>query len=308
MISVGILANDPKWESQLAQKGHDLPITIIGRMIDNSDGLPSIAQSIQSSDLMSIPEKTVHYLEIAEAAIRRSQQVVFGFGPSYFPEHAERFLALATEANVQIQLGQSHRFNPVLRSIQEKIKNPQYIQILHYIDTVLKKSTQPGLVHQLYQDIDIIRTLVGERIKKIQAHTAHLTEEFAGLINIRMEFHNATVAGITLNELEVEDKHSLKLYDHSAVYLFDLLENTVRVKKFDKDVVRTNGKSQVMSTPEIQCAECRASETFTCETHELISFVNHHFAKQASVSGIPSSCETLRLTESIMQKIPVIAL
>lgn len=138
---------------------------------------------------------------------------------------AEMLYALALEANVIVQIGHIERFNPVLKSVNNIVLNPMFIEC-HRLAPFDTRGTDVSVVLDLMiHDIDIVLQLVKNNIKAITANGVAVISSMPDIANARIEFDNGCVANITASRISMQKMRKIRLFQRNAYLSLDLLNH-----------------------------------------------------------------------------------
>ncbi|MCK5822298.1 MAG: Gfo/Idh/MocA family oxidoreductase [Bacteroidales bacterium] len=301
MISVSILANNPVWEENLTAFSQGAPFRITGRTADYPPEKLFSAPCMQESDAVWIPEMTNHSIEAAILALRHSRHVLLGFPIVDFPQQANQLVNLAREAHVDVQIGHHDRFHPAFRAVQEMLHKPQFIRLSHEKQDLMMSGNDRVFLQHIIHDVDSILALVPEPLKKVQAHLSKITSDIGRVFDIRLEFHNGTVANINLSNLGLSEKRELEVIDYEQVFKVDLIKGESWVHKYcdskpEKSLLWPTKGLLGMGTVKVD------EESLT---RECVSFFQRKANNHKPLASIEDGYEALRITEIILKKIGV---
>jgi len=299
MISVSILANNPVWEENLNAFAQDAPFRITGRTADYPLKKLLSKPCIQESDAVWIPEMTNHSIEAAILSLRRSRHVLLGFPIIDFQQHANQLVNLAREAHVEVQIGHHDRYHPAFRAVQDILKKPQFIRFIHEKQDLIMPENDQVFLQHIIHDVDTILALVPEPLKKVQAHLSKITSDIGRVFDIRMEFHNGTVANINLSNLGFSEKRELEIIDYEQVLKLDLIKGESWAHKY------YNSKPDKLRLWPTKGLLGMGNITVDKEslTRECVSFFQRKANNRKPLASIEDGYEALQITEMIIKKI-----
>lgn len=301
MISVSILANNPVWEENLNAFSQDAPFRITGRTADYPPEKLLTAPCLQESDAVWIPEMTTHSIEAAILSLRRSRHVLLGFPIVDFQKQANQLVNLAREAHVDVQVGHHDRYHPAFRAVQDILQKPKFIRLLHEKQDLIMPGNDQVFLQHIIHDVDSILALVPEQLKKVQAHLSKITSDIGRVFDIRMEFHNGTVATINLSNLGLSEKRELEIIDHEQVFKLDLIKGESWAHTY------YNSKPEKTLLWPIKGLLGIGNVTVDEEslTRECVSFFQRKANNRRPLASIEDGYEALQITEIILKKIGV---
>ena len=110
---------------------------------------------------------------------------------------AQALVNLAAERNCVLQVGHIERFNPVLGEIEERLKDPRFIEE-HRLSPFPNRSMDIGVVLDLMiHDLEIVLHLVKSKIQSIDAVGVPVLTGREDIANARIRFESGCVANIT---------------------------------------------------------------------------------------------------------------
>ncbi len=301
MINVCILANDPVWEENLTAFAQDATFHITGRMEDHRPEKLQTATCLQESDVVWIPEMTNHSIEAAILSLRRSRHVLLGFPVVDFHQQADQIVNLAREAHVDVQVGHHDRYHPAFRAVRDVIQKPQFIKLIHEKRDLIMPGNDRVFLQHILQDVDAILAMVPEPLKKVRAHLSKITSEIGRVFDIRLEFHNGTVATINLSNLGLSEKRELEIVDYDQVLTIDLLKGESWGHKY------ANTKPIKTQLWPLNGLLGQSNEKVDAEslTRECVSFFHRRANNRKPLASIEDGYEALQITEIILKKIGV---
>lgn len=299
MISVGILANNPVWEDNLTAFSQDAPFRITGRTADYPlDELMTLS-CLQDSDAIWIPEMTAHSIEAAIHSLRCSKHVLLGFPVADFKAQADQLVRLAREANVEVQVGHHDRYHPAFRTVRELLKQPQLIRLHHEKRDLIPSGEDQLFLQTILSDVDTVLALVPEPLKKVQAHLSKITSTLGRVFDIRLEFHNGTVANIHLSNLGFGEKRSLEVIDYDQVLGIDLIKGESWFHEYKEGKPQRNRLWPLNGGLAMESAQ----EKEELLTRECVSFFQRNQSNRKPIASLEDGYEALQITEIILKKI-----
>ena len=301
MISVSILANNPVWEENLTAFAQDAPFRITGRTADYPLEKLLTARCLQESDAVWIPEMTAHSIEAAILSLRRSRHVLLGFPIVDFQQQADQLVNLAREAHVEVQVGHHDRYHPAFRAVQNVLQKPQFIRLIHEKQDLIMPGNDQIFLQHIIHDVDSILALVPEPLKKVQAHLSKITSEIGRVFDIRMEFHNGTVATINLSNLGLSEKRELEIIDYEQVFNLDMIKGESWAHKYYDSQPK---KSRLWPANGL-LGIVNGTVDEESLTRECVSFFQRKAQNRKPLASIEDGYEALQITEIILKKIGV---
>lgn len=152
---------------------------------------------------------------------------------------AEELLKIANDKNVILQIGHIERFNTAVIEAQKYIKNPRFIEAQR-LGPYDPRVAHIGVVMDLMiHDIDIILTLVGSKITRMDAIGAKVLSQNEDIANVRLQFENGCVANVSASRVSIEKFRKIRIFQDDAYMSLDYAGQSLKIYKKKSDVVRS---------------------------------------------------------------------
>ncbi len=174
-----------------------------------------------------------------ENFIKNSKHVFFEPSSDYSNYNINKLSTLIEEANVKVQAGFHHRFNPTFLSARPFLKKPKFIQVNNSKKFSKDSQSCSVLLDMLLIDIDIVLTVIKSSLKSLKANAIAINNTEPDIINTYLEFNNGSVVHLTANRISTENSHTLNFYCSDDYTNINLTKNTAwQVKKchFNPDI------------------------------------------------------------------------
>ena len=182
------------------------------------------SELIGQVDAVTISAPTIRHLELAEMFINNNIAVLIEKPLAATIEQGQKIVDLAAEKNVIAAVGHSERCNPVVQAMKRLEIEPRYIQV-NRISPYTFRSTDIGVVLDIMiHDIDIILSLAGSKVKKVDAVGVNVLGENEDICNARIFFENGCVANITSSRLALKTERKIRIFSRQAYLSLDYLQ------------------------------------------------------------------------------------
>ncbi len=197
------------------------------------------------------------------------------------PAQAEELAALAARHNIVLQVGHIERFNPAFEELQKRSIRPRFIQA-ERLGGYTGRSTDVGVVLDLMiHDLDLILTLVGSRVRSVEALGAALLGGEEDLAHARITFSNGCVAHVSASRAHPTPVRRMQVWGAEGYAGVDfgkrhltLMQpaahlrgpNTVRLSTEEVASFRTDLFGRHIETLEI---DCQGGDQLTRELQEF---------------------------------------
>ncbi|HOZ74343.1 MAG TPA: Gfo/Idh/MocA family oxidoreductase [Flavobacterium sp.] len=200
----------------------------------------TIATLIHAVDVIDIVTPTLSHYKCAKVAIKSGKHVFIEKPISNTVAEAEEIIALANEYNVKGQVGHVERFNPAFIAVKDSIKNPMFIETHRLAEFNPRGTDVPVVLDLMIHDIDAILSVVGSKVKHINASGVSVISDTPDIANARIEFENGCVANLTASRISLKNMRKSRFFQKDAYISVDFLEKKCEVVKM-KDAPETPG-------------------------------------------------------------------
>src|SRR5437867_1099883 len=203
-------------------------------LVGVADTLPGRAQTIADSlgiqafadhrelfgkvEAISIATPTPLHTRVGEEFLNEGIHVLVEKPISHLPEEADRLIRAAERNHCVLQVGHLERFNPAVRSVQQVVRQPRFIES-HRMGLFTPRSLDIDVVLDLMiHDLDIISLLVPSRPANIHAVGIPILTERIDIANARIQFEDGCVANVTASRVSMEKIRKLRFF-HAREYV-----------------------------------------------------------------------------------------
>lgn len=182
-------------------------------------------------EAVSVATPTVNHHEVTCAFLEAGVGVLVEKPISRTLEEADEMIRLAESKNVVLQVGHIERFNPAFQALQRELTSPKFFEA-HRMGIFTMRSLDIDVVMDLMvHELDIIATLTGSEVVKIEAVGIPILTQKIDLANARLEFANGCIANITASRVSAERLRKLRVFQPNEYYSLDYAEQQVGVFK-----------------------------------------------------------------------------
>lgn len=208
---------------------------------------PSLEELIGRSDVVDIVTPTVSHFECASQALKRSKHVFIEKPVVATPSEARELMKIASEANVNVQVGHVERFNPAFLAASPYIRHPMFIET-HRLSPFNPRGTDvPVVLDLMIHDLDIVLSVVRSNIRKINASGVPIVSNTPDIANARIEFDNGCVANLTASRISMKKMRKTRFFQRDAYIAVDFLDKTLEIIRLqDVDPSNTNPFSMII--------------------------------------------------------------
>ena len=244
---------------------------------------------------VSIAVPTLLHYPITKDFFLRGIDVLLEKPISHTLEEADELIGLAESRDLIFQVGHLERFNGALSAIERMVQSPLYIES-HRLSPFPGRGTDVNVVLDLMiHDIDIILSLVGSKVRKIDAVGIPILTPHSDIANARIELENGCKANVTASRVSREKIRRTRIFLPNGTLSVDYLTQKVSFAKRVDDP-RKNKVPEIF-TEEIPVTKVDSLEA---EIHSFLQSVRDR--KRARVSGTDGK-QALEVALQIIQKV-----
>ncbi len=201
----------------------------------NAKAFESFEALISECDALVVVVTTISHFELAEKALKNGIHVFIEKPITETLQQAEELLEIARKDNLKIQVGHIERFNPIVSEMEDKIKDPIFMEC-HRIAPFTPRGTDiPVVLELMIHDIDLILAFCKSEVKHISASGSGVMTKSIDIANARIEFEDGAVANITASRISMKRSRKLRIFQKDAYFSFDFQHKKVtHIKKSAK--------------------------------------------------------------------------
>jgi predicted dehydrogenase len=265
---------------------------------------PEVAESISSQfnvpvardlehfakcvDAATVAVPTVHHRAVAEVLLHRDCHVLIEKPITERLDDAEFLIRLAEERGCILQVGHIERFNPVLRSLEEKLTAPRFIEV-HRLSPFPNRSMDIGVVLDvMIHDLEIVLHLVKSPLVEVDAVGVPVLTQREDIANARLKFADGCIANLTASRISPEKLRKIRVFQSDCYVSLDYQDQS-------GSIYRKDGLAIVKEEVEIEKDEPLKLEIF--------AFVECARHGRRPVVGGQEGAEALQLALEITERI-----
>ncbi len=188
--------------------------------------LPSLEALLAECDAVSVVVPTTAHHVVASAAVRAGKHVFIEKPFTVTLDEADDLIALARAAGVVLQVGHVERFNRAVRGAMPYVDRPRFIESDRLAPFNPRGSDVAVVLDLMIHDLDLVHTLVGQRVADVQAMGIPVLTPQLDIANARLTFENGAVANITASRVSRERVRKLRIFQQSGYLSLDLAAGT----------------------------------------------------------------------------------
>jgi predicted dehydrogenase len=189
----------------------------------------SVDELLGAVRAVSIVTPTKTHAEIALRAIERGVHVFIEKPITTTIAEARSVAERAQAKKVKVQVGHIERFNPAILALEKYDLKPMFVES-HRLSQFNPRGTDVAVVLDLMiHDIDIILSLVGSPVEKIEANGVSVVSDNLDIANARLQFANGCVANVTASRISQKKMRKMRLFQKDAYISVDFSEGLAEV-------------------------------------------------------------------------------
>jgi predicted dehydrogenase len=173
-------------------------------------------------DAVSVVTPTPAHFPIARDFLNAGAHVLVEKPITETIDEAREMIALAAKNKRVLQVGHLERFNAAILAAEPYLRSPRFVEC-HRMAPYRERGTDVNVVLDLMiHDIDIVQTIVGAPITRIDAIGTPVFSEEIDIANARIHFANGCVANATASRVSVKTERKLRIFEDDAYLSLDL--------------------------------------------------------------------------------------
>jgi predicted dehydrogenase len=142
---------------------------------------------------------------------------------------ARELVELAAAKDLILQVGHIERFNPAILALEPLSMKPLFIESHRLAQFNPRGSDVAVVLDLMIHDIDLILSLVGSQVSRIDANGVAVVSESPDIANARIQFQNGCVANVTASRISQHKMRKMRLFQHDAYISIDFAQPLAEV-------------------------------------------------------------------------------
>lgn len=190
---------------------------------------------LDSSPIFFVVTPTITHFDIGMELIKYGKAIFIEKPLTEKPAFAERLLNEAVKSNVIIQAGLIERYNPVVKSLLEHLKEPLFIQT-ERVSPFLGRATDTDVTYDLMiHDIDLVWMILKKfgkfKLKDLKVLRQSVITSKIDYASVWMEFKGGQrmiKAYLTASRVSSDFSRKMCIVEHDCVLYADLINKTLK--------------------------------------------------------------------------------
>ena len=176
-------------------------------------------------DAASIVTATPFHYKIAKELLQQNIHLLIEKPIACSVVEAEELIQLAAAKNLVLQVGHIERFNPIIVSLQDKIAEPEFIEVDRLAPYSPRNKDIDVILDLMIHDLDLILNFVKSEVKDIQAKGIGVWSKI-DIANARIVFKNDCVVNITESRFSQKSERKFRIFTKEQYFSIDMKEYT----------------------------------------------------------------------------------
>jgi predicted dehydrogenase len=187
----------------------------------------SINNLLNSSDAVSIVTPTHTHYKISKQALEGGCHIFIEKPITDNLADARSLLKKAKQEKKIIQVGHIERFNPGFIALKKINPNPKFIEVHRLAPFNPRGNDVPVILDLMIHDLDIIISLLGNKVKDIRANGVSVISKSIDIANARLVFNNGCVVNLTASRISQKEMRKMRLFSQNSYITIDFKEKLI---------------------------------------------------------------------------------
>lgn len=185
------------------------------------------------TDAVAVAVPTVAHRKVAGFLLEQGKHVLVEKPLSDSLTEAQELVALADARSLVLQVGHIERFNPVMRQLEERIRQPRFIEATR-LSPFPNRSMDVGVVLDvMIHDLEIILHLVRSPVVSVDTAGMPVLTKREDIANARLRFENGCVANVTASRISDKKMRKIQVFHLDGYISLDYQEQSGHIYRRD---------------------------------------------------------------------------
>lgn len=186
----------------------------------------SLEQLAELTQAVSVAVPTVFHREVGCKLMELGCDILMEKPIANSLDDARALIETSHQQDRILQIGHIERFNPVMRSLEQRLTEPKFIEA-HRLSPFPNRSMDIGVVLDvMIHDLEIILHLVKSPVASIDAVGVNVLTHREDIANARIRFENGCVANVTASRISPEKMRKLRVFQGDCYLSLDYQEQS----------------------------------------------------------------------------------
>lgn len=180
-------------------------------------------------DVVSIVVPTSLHRQVAVPYLEKGIHMLLEKPVASTLEDAAVIVETARKHGATLQIGHLERFNAGIMALADHVNEPRFIEA-HRLGPFVERATDVDVVTDLMiHDIDIVLSLVGEKLTSISATGTPVLTDHVDIANARLEFANGAVANVTASRVSSKKFRRIRVFGRNSYRAINFVDQQLEV-------------------------------------------------------------------------------
>lgn len=268
----------------------------------NLNSFGSLEEATDECDAVIIASPTKFHFDIAKKSVQKGKHVLVEKPMTENYIQAQELEKIVKEKNIIFQVGHVERFNGAVQELHHIIENPYLIEARR-LAPFTPRITDVGVVFDIMiHDLDIVTSLVKKPLIRFSANGKRIKTKNEDIASALLEFEGNTIATISASRVTQEKIRTLAISTEEAYFILDYATQDITIHR------QAASQSKIKTSVGINYTQESIIERVFIHRDNPLKLEDEHFAncilgKDKKLVSIEDDVRTIKLTESILNKI-----
>lgn len=180
-------------------------------------------------DVVSVVVPTSLHRQVALPYLEKGIHMLLEKPVASTLDDAKLIVETARKHGATLQIGHLERFNAGIMALADQVSEPRFIEA-HRLGPFVERATDVDVVTDLMiHDIDIILSLVGDKLTSISATGTPVLTNHVDIANARLEFANGAVANVTASRVSNKKFRRIRVFGRNSYRAINFVDQQLEV-------------------------------------------------------------------------------
>jgi len=180
-------------------------------------------------DAVTVAVPTTAHYPVAMQAIRSGAHLLLEKPIAARLREGRALVREAASRGLVFQIGHLERFNNAVREAAAVLREPRFIEC-HRLGPFGGRGTDVDVVLDLMiHDLDLILSLVGAPVTRIQAVGVPVISRTVDIANVRLSFAGGCIANLTASRVSGKKQRKIRVFQEDAYVSMDFVDQAIQI-------------------------------------------------------------------------------
>lgn len=268
---------------------------------------PSLEDLLAEIDVLDVVSPTSTHFELADKGLEAGCHVFIEKPVTSSLSACQKLLEKENRNNgLKIAVGHNERFNPAFLSVQNSIKNPQFLFANRMAPFNPRGRDVSVVLDLMIHDIDLVLLIAESSVQSVSANGFSLQNASHDFVNAQIVFENGLEANLTASRISLKPVRELTVFQDNSYITLDFLEKQSSFIRIADEVKEGHLHQRVIELPKPGGStqkiviETTEKSDINAIKMELKSFYQCINEKSSPLVSLKEATEAIDLAERIM--------